>query len=236
MIIYPAVDIYNGKCVRLTRGEFDQATVYFDDPLDAAKKWADLGAPWLHVVDLNGALEGKPVNIKPIEKIMTDINLPIQIGGGIRNEETAEIFLAMGAGRVVIGSAAVEDPDLVQVLAVKYEDRITVALDARDGKVALHGWKDLSDKDAVEIVQHFEGMGLQSVIYTDIARDGTMTGPNYDQIQKMIQAIGIPVIASGGVANLEDIQKLKEVGAGGAILGRALYEGKVDLKEALKAC
>lgn len=234
MILYPAVDIYNGKCVRLTQGKFDQATVYFDNPLDAAKKWADGGAQWLHVVDLNGALEGKPVNLRPIESILTEVNLPIQIGGGIRNEETAEIFLTMGAGRVVIGSAAVSDPDLVQVLSVKYEDRFAVGLDARDGKIAVRGWSEVVDKEAITLAQEFEGMGLQTIIYTDISRDGTMTGPNFEAIEKMIASVGIPVIASGGISSLEDLKRLKERGAAGAILGRSLYEGKIDLGEALK--
>lgn len=236
MILYPAIDIHNGKCVRLTQGKFEQATIYFENPLDAAKKWVDQGAEWLHVVDLNGALEGKPVNVKPIEEIMMTVNRPIQIGGGIRTEETAEIFLTMGAGRVVIGSAAIEDPDLVQVLCVKYEERVTVGIDAQDGKVAIHGWKKISDKEAIKVIQDFEGMGLGSVIYTDISRDGTMTGPNFEAIEKMISSVGIPIIVSGGISSLEDLKKLKELGAGGAILGRSLYEGKINLKEALALC
>lgn len=234
MILYPAIDIFNGKCVRLKQGRFEDATVYYDDPLDAAKRWANAGAQWLHVVDLNGAKEGKPVNLRAIEDIMTSIDLPVQIGGGIRTQDAAEIFLTMGAGRVIIGSAAVEDPDLVQILCVKYEDRIGVSLDAKDGKVAIHGWQDVSDKDAVEIAQHFESMGLQHVIYTDIARDGMMTGPNWEGLKKMIDSVGVHVIASGGITSLDDVRKAKELGAGGCILGRALYENKIDLAEALK--
>ncbi len=233
MILYPAVDIYDGKCVRLMQGKFDQATVYFDNPLDAAKKWVELGAQWLHVVDLNGALEGKPVNIKAIEEIMTTVNLPVQIGGGIRTEDIAEIFLTMGAGRIVLGSGAIEDPDLVQILCVKHEERVAVAMDARGGHVAIHGWKDEVDKDAVQLAQEFESMGLQTLIYTDISRDGTLTGPNFEAIKKMISSVGIPVIASGGISKPDDLKKLKELGASGAILGRSLYEGKIDLKEAL---
>jgi phosphoribosylformimino-5-aminoimidazole carboxamide ribotide isomerase len=234
MILYPAIDILDGKCVRLMQGKFDQAKVYFEDPLDAAKKWADLGAQWLHVVDLNGAKEGKPVNVKPIERIMTSIDLPVQIGGGIRNQDTAEIFLTMGAGRVIIGSAAIEDPDLVQILCVKYEERVGVSLDAKDGRIAIHGWQDLSDKDVVEVAQHFESMGLHALVYTDIAKDGMMTGPNWDGMQKMIQSVGVHVIASGGVTTLDDAKRLKDMGAGGCILGRSLYEGTIDLAEALK--
>jgi phosphoribosylformimino-5-aminoimidazole carboxamide ribotide isomerase len=236
MILYPAIDIYDGKCVRLAQGKFDQATVYYDNPLDAAKKWADLGATWLHLVDLNGALAGKPVNLKSIEAIMTGIALPVQIGGGIRDEATAEIFLTMGAGRVVIGSAAVEDPDLLQILCLKHEDRIALGLDAKDGKVAIHGWKEVLDKEAVQTAREFEGMGLGSVIYTDISRDGMLTGPNFDALKKMLASVQMTVIASGGISNLEDLKKLKELGVGGAILGRSLYENKIDLKEALTLC
>lgn len=236
VILYPAIDIYDGKCVRLTQGRFDQAKVYFENPLDAAKKWADVGAQWLHVVDLNGAKEGRPVNVKPIEQIMTTIDLPVQIGGGIRNQDTAEIFLTMGAGRIVIGSAAVEDPDLVQILCVKYENRVAVSLDAKDGKVAIHGWQDVSEQDAVGLAQHFEGMGLHALVYTDISKDGMMSGPNWEGMKNMIESVGIEVIASGGVTTVDDVRRLKEMGAGGCILGRSLYEGTIDLKEALKTC
>lgn len=236
MILYPAIDILDGKCVRLTQGKFDQAQVYFDDPLDAAKKWADAGAQWLHVVDLNGAKEGKPVNIKPIERIMTSIDLPVQIGGGIRTQDVAEIFLTMGAGRIIIGSAAIEDPDLVEILSVKYEDRVGVSLDAKNGKVAIHGWLDVSDKNAVEIAQQFEGVGVHALVYTDISKDGMMIGPNWEGLKDMIGAVGMHVIASGGISSLDDVKKAKELGAGGCILGRALYENKIDLKEALSLC
>jgi phosphoribosylformimino-5-aminoimidazole carboxamide ribotide isomerase len=236
VILYPAIDILDGKCVRLTQGQFDQAKVYFEDPLDAAKKWADSGAQWLHVVDLNGAKEGKPVNVAPIERIMTSIDLPVQIGGGIRSQDVAEIFLTMGAGRIIIGSAAIEDPDLVQILTVKYEERVGVSLDAKDGRVAIHGWQEVSDKDAIEVAQHFEGMGLQHLIYTDISKDGMMTGPNWDGLKKMIDAVSVHIVASGGISSLEDVKKAKELGAGGCILGRALYEEKIDLKEALALC
>lgn len=236
MILYPAIDIYDGKCVRLSQGKFDQATVYFDDPLDAAKKWADLGAKWLHVVDLNGARDGNPVNLKPIEQIMTGIDLPVQIGGGIRSQDTAEIFLTMGAGRIVLGSVAIEDPDLVEILCVKYEDRIAVGIDAKDGKVAIHGWNDVSDKGAIELAQHFEGIGVGTIIYTDISRDGMLTGPNWEGLEKMAGSVGVRLVASGGISSLEDVKKLKNMEMGGAILGRSLYENKIDLKEALALC
>lgn len=234
MLLYPAIDIYDGQCVRLSQGRFDQATVYYKDPLDAAKKWADLGAEWLHVVDLNGAVTGKPVNLKPIEDIMTTVNLPVQIGGGIRSEEIADIFLTMGAGRVVIGSAAIEDPDLVQVLCVKYEDRVAVGLDAKDGKIAIHGWKETVNRTVLEVAQEFKSMGLHHIIYTDITRDGMLTGPNYAALERMIATVGISIIASGGISQIDDLRKLKAIGADGAILGRSLYENTIDLEQALK--
>jgi phosphoribosylformimino-5-aminoimidazole carboxamide ribotide isomerase len=236
VILYPAIDILDGKCVRLKQGRFEDATVYFDDPLDAAKKWADAGAQWLHVVDLNGAKEGKPVNVGPIERIMTSVDLPVQIGGGIRTQDTAEIYLTMGAGRVIIGSSAVEDPDLVEILCVKFEDRVGVSLDAKDGRIAIHGWQDVSDKDAVAVAQQFEGIGLQNLVYTDITKDGMMAGPNWDGLKRMIDSVGVHIIASGGITSLEDVQKAKEIGAGGCILGRALYEGTIELKRALTLC
>ncbi|QQR80011.1 MAG: 1-(5-phosphoribosyl)-5-[(5-phosphoribosylamino)methylideneamino]imidazole-4-carboxamide isomerase [Deltaproteobacteria bacterium] len=234
MILYPAIDIFNGQCVRLKQGKFDDATIYYKNPVDAAKKWVDQGAKWLHVVDLNGAREGKPANIKVIEEIMTSLNVPVQIGGGIRSQDIAEIYLTMGAGRVVIGSAAFEDPDLMQILCAKFEGRVALGLDAKDGKVAVHGWEDTLEKEAIAVAHEFESLGLQHLIYTDISRDGMMTGPNFDGMKKMIDATMVPVIASGGISTIEDLIKLKELGASGAILGKSIYEGKIDLKEALE--
>lgn len=235
MILYPAIDIYNGQCVRLKQGKFDEATIYFKDPLEAARQWVDQGAQWLHVVDLNGAREGKPGNIKVIESIMTSFNIPIQIGGGIRTQDIAEIYLTMGAGRVVIGSAAFEDPDLMQILCTKFEGRIALGLDAKEGKVAIHGWEETLEKEAIAVTQEFETQGLQHLIYTDISRDGMLTGPNFEGMKKMIEATSIPVIASGGISTLEDLYKLKEIGAEGAILGKSIYENKILLPEALKS-
>ncbi len=236
MILYPAIDIYDGQCVRLQQGKFDNPTVYYKNPLDAAKKWVEEGAQWLHVVDLNGALEGKPVNIKVIESIMTSVELPVQIGGGIRNQEIAEIFLTMGAGRVVLGSAALSDPDLIQILCHKFSDRIAVGLDARDGNLAIHGWKETVAQDPIHVAKSFEEMGLNTIIYTDISKDGMMEGPNFEAIQKMVNAVGIEIIASGGISRLDDVKKLKEIGAHGTILGKSLYENKINLREALKLC
>lgn len=234
MILYPAIDIYQGRCVRLMQGKFDRPTIYFENPLDAAKKWAEAGAHWLHLVDLDGARQGKPVNIRAIEAIMTSVNLPVQIGGGIRNEETAEIFLTMGAGRVVLGSVVLEDPDLAQVLCAKFPDRIALSVDAKEGKVAVHGWEKTIDKEVLAFAREFEPMGPACLIHTDIARDGTLSGPNFESLQAMVKGLNLPIVASGGISSLDDLKKLKEIGCEGAILGRALYEGKVELKKALQ--
>ncbi|MBI2981926.1 MAG: 1-(5-phosphoribosyl)-5-[(5-phosphoribosylamino)methylideneamino]imidazole-4-carboxamide isomerase [Deltaproteobacteria bacterium] len=236
MILYPAIDIYNGKAVRLSRGDFNEAKVYFDNPLDAAMKWKDQGATWLHVVDLNAALEGHPVNIKNIEEIMTSVDLPVQIGGGIRTQETAEIFLTLGVGRVVLGSAAIEDPDLLQILCAKFENRIALGIDAKDGMVAIKGWKEVVPKGALELAREIEPTCPACIIYTDISRDGMLSGPNFDGIKKMVAGLSTPIIASGGISSLDDLKKLKEIGVEGAILGKALYEGRIDLQKALTQC
>ncbi|MDO8462419.1 MAG: 1-(5-phosphoribosyl)-5-[(5-phosphoribosylamino)methylideneamino]imidazole-4-carboxamide isomerase [Deltaproteobacteria bacterium] len=236
MILYPAIDIKDGKAVRLTQGEFNQMKVYFDDPVEAAKKWIAAGAQWLHVVDLDGALTGEPKNTGVIESILQSVEVPVQIGGGIRNEEIAEIYLTLGAGRIVIGTAAIEDPDLIQILCEGYPERVAIGIDAKDGKVAVKGWKETTDQTAMALAQQCEEMGANTIIYTDIKRDGMMNGPNFEALEKLCESVGIPIIASGGISSLEDLKKLKEAGIEGAILGKALYEGKLDLKEALKVC
>ncbi|MBI2082776.1 MAG: 1-(5-phosphoribosyl)-5-[(5-phosphoribosylamino)methylideneamino]imidazole-4-carboxamide isomerase [Deltaproteobacteria bacterium] len=234
MILYPAIDIYQGKCVRLAQGDFNQAKVYFENPVDAAKKWVDEGAQWLHVVDLNAAVEGHPINVKAIEEIMTSVDVPVQIGGGIRNEETAEIFLTLGAGRIVIGSAVIEDPDLLQILCTKFENRVALGIDAKDGLVAVKGWKEITSQEALKFAQELESNSPACIIYTDISRDGMLTGPNFEAIQKMVNGLSTPLIASGGISSLDDLKKLKEIGVTGAILGKALYEGKINLLDALQ--
>ncbi|MBI1909254.1 MAG: 1-(5-phosphoribosyl)-5-[(5-phosphoribosylamino)methylideneamino]imidazole-4-carboxamide isomerase [Deltaproteobacteria bacterium] len=236
MILYPAIDIKEGKAVRLTQGEFAKVKVYFDNPLEAARKWVAAGAEWLHVVDLDGALSGEPKNTSFLEAILQSVSVPVQIGGGIRNEEIAEIYLTLGAGRIVIGTAAIEDPDLIQVLCEGYPDRVAVGIDAKEGKVAVKGWRETSDQTAIALAQHCEEVGATQIIYTDIQRDGMMSGPNFEALEKMREAVGIEIIASGGISSLEDLKRLKEIGIEGAILGKALYEGKIDLKEALKIC
>ncbi len=237
MILYPAIDLKDGKAVRLKQGRFDEVTVYYDNPVEAAEKWVAAGAPWLHVVDLDGALTGEPTNTAMIEKIMQSVNVPVQIGGGIRSRETAEIYLTLGAGRVVLGTKALEEPELVQILSDEFPDRVAVGIDAKDGFVAVRGWVETGEKKAVDLAQEMSKRGAACVIYTDIARDGMLTGPNYSALAEMGQQSPIPVIASGGIATLDDIKKLKAMevqGVSGAILGRSLYENTLDLAEAVK--
>ena len=237
MIIYPAIDIQKGQVVRLPQGALDQATVYGQDPLAQAQEWVNQGAEWIHIVDLDGAASGKPTNTKVIESMMQGVNIPVQIGGGIRTIDVAEIYLTLGDGRIVIGSAALKDPDMVTTLCEKFPTRIAVGLDARDGKVAIHGWQETSQEDVVEVAEGFEGMGVAVIIYTDIARDGMLTGPNIEALKKMAQRISIPVIASGGISNLDDVKRVKEcesLGVEGVIIGRALYEKKFELKQAIE--
>jgi phosphoribosylformimino-5-aminoimidazole carboxamide ribotide isomerase len=238
MRLYPAIDIQKGQVVRLAQGILDQATHYGQDPLAQAHAWADQGAEWIHVVDLDAAAQGKPINVPAIESILQGVNIPVQIGGGIRNRETAEIYLTLGAGRVVIGSAALKDPKMVALLCEEFPERVAVGLDARDGKVAIHGWQETSDQDVLEVAKQFEGVGVAAIIYTDIARDGMLTGPNIGALKKMAETISIPIIASGGISNLEDIKQVKaceSLGIEGVIVGRALYEKKFLLSEAIEA-
>jgi len=237
MILYPAIDLKDGQVVRLKQGRFDEVTVYSEDPLAMAEQWVAAGAEWLHVVDLNGALEGKPVNTSVIETIMQGVEVPVQIGGGIRSQDTAEIYLTLGAGRIVLGTKALEEPALVEALAKEFPDRIAVGIDAKDGKVAVRGWKETADQNAVEVGKQLAALGAACIIYTDITRDGMLTGPNFEATQTMARESGLPVIASGGIASIDDIKRLKEMesdGVVGAILGRSIYENKFDLTEAIK--
>lgn len=237
MILYPAIDLKDGKVVRLKQGRFDEVKVYYDDPLEAARRWVDAGAQWLHVVDLNGALEGKPVNTGAIEKIMQGVDVPIQIGGGIRSRDIAEIYYTLGAGRIVLGTKALEEPELIRQLNDEFPGRIAVGIDAKDGLVAVRGWQETGEQKAVDVAKLMKEQGACCIIYTDISRDGMLTGPNFSATQFIAKESGLPVIASGGIASLDDIKKLTELesdGVAGAILGRSLYEGTLDLAEAIK--
>ena len=238
MLLIPAIDLKDGKCVRLRQGRMDDATVFSDDPVAMAGQWVDAGARRLHIVDLNGAFEGKPVNadvVKAIAEAYPD--LPIQLGGGIRDEDTVQAYLDAGVQYVIIGTKAVSAPHFVNDLCLEFPGHIIVGLDAKDGKVAIDGWSKLSRHDVIDMAKHFENDGVEAIIYTDIGRDGMMSGVNIDATVKLAQAINIPVIASGGITNLDDIRALCQVadeGIMGAITGRAIYEGTLDFAEGQK--
>ena len=236
MLLIPAIDLKDGRCVRLRQGRMEDETVFSHDPLEVAQRWVDAGARRLHLVDLNGAFEGKPVNASAIRRIAGAFpDLPIQVGGGIRDEDTVQAYLDAGVSYVIIGTKAVSAPHFVNDLCLEFPGHIIVGLDARDGKVAIDGWSKLSNHDVVEVAQRVERDGVAAIVYTDIGRDGMMTGANVAATASLARAITIPVIASGGVSSLEDIRALCAVadeGIMGAIIGRALYEGTLDLVEA----
>lgn len=237
MILYPAIDLKDGKAVRLLRGDMDKATVFNDDPAAQALEFVAKGCEWLHLVDLNGAFAGTPVNAGAVEAILAQSQTPAQLGGGIRDMATIEMWLSKGLARVILGTVAVEKPDLVREAARAFPGKIAVGIDARDGKVATKGWAETTDVDATELARSYEDAGVAAIIYTDIDRDGAMQGPNVGATAALARAVTIPVIASGGVSSLKDLIALRDCGAplNGAISGRALYDGALDLKEALKA-
>ena len=236
MIIYPAIDIRGGRCVRLTEGRFDAETVFADDPAEMALKWAGLGAEFLHLVDLDGALAGEGKNVPVIERILQSVCIPVQLGGGIRNLETIEKLLSLGVNRLILGSAAVKNPQLVEEACKKYPGHIAVGIDAKNGDVAIEGWGKGSGVAATELAKKMAAYGVETIIYTDISRDGMLSGVNVEATAALARACGVPIIASGGVASLEDIRRVKAVesdGVQGCIIGKAIYTGAVDLKAAL---
>jgi phosphoribosylformimino-5-aminoimidazole carboxamide ribotide isomerase len=236
MILFPAIDLKDGACVRLLRGDMARATVFGTDPAAQAASFAQAGAKWLHLVDLNGAFAGTPVNAAAVEAILARITIPCQLGGGIRDMATIETWLDRGLARVILGTAAVEDPALVQRAARAFPGRIAVGIDARAGRVATRGWAETTDIMATDLARRFEDAGVAALIYTDIDRDGAMGGPNIAATVALAGAVGIPVIASGGVAAMADLLALRDTGViAGAISGRALYDGTIDLETALRA-
>lgn len=236
MILYPAIDLKDGACVRLLRGDMDAATVFGTDPAAQAARFAAAGARWLHLVDLNGAFAGRPVNGEAVQAILQAVDLPVQLGGGIRDMGTIEGWLGRGVARVILGTVAVENPDLVAEAAAAFPGRIAVGIDARGGRVATRGWAEQTGIAATDLARRFEDASVAAIIYTDIDRDGAMQGPNVAATQALARAVSIPVIASGGVSSLADLIALRDAGAiAGAISGRALYDGALDLSEALAA-
>jgi len=237
MILYPAIDLKDGQAVRLLRGDMDKATVFNDDPAAQARAFVEAGCEWLHLVDLNGAFAGEPVNAAAVEAILAQCDVPAQLGGGIRDMATIEAWLSKGLARVILGTVAVENPDLVREAARAFPGKVAVGIDARNGMVATKGWAEETDVNATDLARSFEDAGVAAIIYTDINRDGAMQGPNVEATAALARAVSIPVIASGGVSSIADLIALRDCGAplDGAISGRALYDGAIDLKEALKA-
>ena len=234
MIVYPAIDIRAGRCVRLVEGDFARETAYDADPVDAARRWAAAGAEWLHVVDLDGAVVGEPVNTEAVRRIRAAVAIPIQLGGGLRLEEHLAAAFDHGIDRVVLGTAALRSPELVTCAVDRWSDRVAVALDTRDGLLAAEGWLDQTGALATEVALRLQAEGVRHFVLTDIARDGTLAGPNLDALRALVEVLDANVIASGGVSAIDDVARVAEVGAAGVIIGRALYDGRVDLPEAIE--
>lgn len=235
MYIIPAIDLKDGVCVRLRQGRKEDVTVYSDDPALTARSWESAGAKVLHVVDLDGAFSGSQKNFQRIVEIRKAVRMQIEVGGGIRNIGTVDKLISSGVDRVIIGTAAIEDPEFLLEACGRFPGRIFVGIDARDGKVATRGWEEMTELDALELARRIETIGVGGIIYTDISRDGMMTGPNIPALEEMVKAIYIPVIASGGISSVEDIKRLLEIPKlWGAITGKAIYERTLDLKEAIK--
>ena len=235
MILYPAIDLKDGQAVRLVHGDMDQTTIFNHDPAAQAKEFVAAGCQWLHLVDLNGAFAGEPVNAAPVEAILKACPVPAQLGGGIRDLATIEHWIDKGLARVILGTVAVENPDLVREAAKEFPGKVAVGLDARNGFVATRGWAEETNELVTDLAKSFEGSGIAAIIYTDILRDGAMKGPNVTATEALARAVSIPVVASGGVSSIDDLKALKDTGViAGAISGRALYDGAIDLTSALE--
>lgn len=233
MLILPAIDLRAGQCVRLRQGDYAQETVFGADPAAVARRWVEQGAPFLHLVDLDGARQGRPINGASIQAVVQASGVPCQLGGGIRTREHIEEVLSWGVERVIIGTRALQDPGWLAEVSRAYPDRIVLGIDARGGKVAVSGWLEVSELAALDLARQCAALPLAALVYTDISKDGMMQGPNFEALAEMAGAVPLPVIASGGVTTLEDIRRLQKLGLAGAILGRALYEGRLDLREVL---
>jgi phosphoribosylformimino-5-aminoimidazole carboxamide ribotide isomerase len=233
--LIPAIDIRDGRCVRLYQGDYARETVFSDDPVAVARRWQDEGASRLHLVDLDGARAGRPVNAGVISAIVRAVSVPCQVGGGVRSLDTIERYLAGGVERVILGSVAVEQPAVLQAAIARHGDAVIAGVDARSARVALHGWRESSTENVEDLMRRLASAGVRRFIYTDIARDGTLRGPNLAATARAVRAVSVPVIASGGIATIDHIRRLSRTGVEGAILGRALYDGSISLRDALGA-
>lgn len=235
MIIFPAIDIKDNKCVRLTQGDFNKVRVYSEDPSKMAEKWEEVGAEFLHLVNLDGARDGGFNNKKSIEKIAKNINIPVQLGGGIRDKEKVKYLLDLGVSRVILGTVAVENPKLIKELLDLYgSEKIVVSIDAKDGKVATRGWEVISEVDSLELCKELETMGVKTIVYTDISKDGMLEGPNFHIYERLVEETNLQIIVSGGVSFIEDIERLKKINLYGVIIGKAFYDNLLDFKEVKK--
>lgn len=235
MIIIPAIDLVDGQCVRLFQGKKEAVTTYSNDPEAVARRWESLGAELIHIVDLDGAFTGNQVNLDAIGKIRQSVKIPLQVGGGIRNLESITRLFSLGIGRVIIGTAAIDDPEFLKYSCSRYPGRVLIGIDAKDGMVAIKGWEEVTSLDTREFAERLEVAGAAGIIYTDIARDGTLSGPNVEAIRRMVKSMNVPVIAAGGVSNIGDIRNLMEIeNLWGVITGKAIYAGTLDLREAIK--
>lgn len=237
MIIIPAIDLKDGKCVRLFKGEEDQVTFFSDHPSEIAQKWEEAGAKWIHVVDLDGAFSGKPINLKVIESIVDSVSCPVQLGGGIRNIDTVREYVDIGVKRIILGTAAFNDEEFLLSACQEFPEEIAVGVDTKNGKIAVKGWTEVIDQDTQEVLENLKDAGVSVVLNTNIDRDGTMEGINIDGARKFLEESPIPVIASGGIASMEDLEKLSKIehlGLYGAILGKSIYTGNINLEEAIE--
>lgn len=234
MIIFPAIDIKDGRCVRLTQGRFDQVSIYNDNPAEVARLWESMGAQYIHLVDLDGAKDGSPASRDMVKSVIDAVDIPVQVGGGIRSLERADQLIELGARRIILGTAAVNDRELTQAVAERYPGRTAVSVDAVNGMAAVNGWAKVSDTDVLDICAFMQEIGINTLIYTDILMDGMLKGPNFGEYERLMRETSLDIIASGGVTTKEDITRLAQMGIYGAIVGKALYDEKIDLKEAIR--
>ncbi len=234
MIIFPAIDIKDGRCVRLTQGKFDQVSIYNDNPAEVARLWESMGSQYIHLVDLDGARDGSPASRAMVKSVIDAVDIPVQVGGGIRSLERADQLIELGARRIILGTAAVNDRELTQAVAERYPGRTAVSVDAVNGMAAVNGWAKVSDTDVLDICTFMQEIGINTLIYTDILMDGMLKGPNFGEYERLMRETSLDIIASGGVTTKEDITRLAQMGIYGAIVGKALYDERIDLKEAIR--
>lgn len=236
MILFPAMDLRDGKCVRLYQGKFSESEVVGENPLNVALDFKAKGAEYIHMVDLDGALNGEIRNLNIISQVIKTIGIPVELGGGIRNMETVDMLIETGLSRVILGTAALKDMDFVKTAVKKYSEKIAVGIDAKNEKVAVNGWINVSDVDYIDFAKQMESIGVKTIIFTDISKDGTLQGPNLEQLEKIHKSVSCDIIASGGIKNINDLKYIKDMGVYGAITGKAIYSGNIDLEEAIKVC